>query len=194
MWIFHGLKIIYIRVPKTGSSSFIHCMASKHKMETVFLKDSPFSKFPPITQTQGHFSAASTREVIDPKVWNSYEKIGFIRHPYPWVASFYNQPNTDEMFREDNRKPFPEFLENLRLTSFSSFTDSEGKMLIDKVYRLEDFSSIMDKYGCETTHIHPMPKWKDNVTEADANQHKDIIIKTFSRELEYYDDVHLPRD
>ena len=187
MHIFHNLKLIYIRVPKTGSSSFIHCMASKHKIEKVFLEDSPFSKFPPITQTQGHFSAQSTREVIDRKVWDSYEKIGFIRNPYPWICSFYNQPNTDEMFREDNRKPFPEFIENLKLTPFSWFVDEDGKMLIDTVYRLEDIKEVLDGYGCETVHIHQMPKWKDNVSLEIAHQHEKIIKEKFKRELEYYE-------
>jgi len=189
MWIFHDLKLIYIRVPKTGSSSFIECMSKKHKVEEVFLKDSPFSKFPPITQTQGHFSAQSAREVIDPEIWDSYEKIGFIRNPYGWVASFYNQPNTDGMFLEDNRKPFGEFIENLKLTPFSWFEDDKGEILIDNVYRMEDLSSVMDKYGCETVHIHKMVKWKDCVTPDDARKYKEIIKKKFRREFEYYEGV-----
>ena len=161
-------------------------MSNKHKVEVVFLEDSPFSKFPPITQTQGHWSAQSAREVIDPKIWNSYKKIGFIRNPYPWVVSFYNQSNTIGMFREDNEKPFPEFLENLKLTPFSWFVDDKGEMLIDTVYRLEDISSVLESYGCETVHIHKARKKAIRVTIDDANEHKDIIRQKFKKEFEYY--------
>ncbi len=142
MHIFHDLKLIYIRVPKTGSSSFFVSMSRTHKVELVQI--GARSLYPPFTTTQGHYGAEMTRTLIDPEIWDSYEKIGFIRHPYPWVVSFYNQPNTDEMFREDNRKPLGEFIWNLKLTPFSWCTDSDGEMLIDTVYRMEDLSTVMD--------------------------------------------------
>lgn len=182
--------MIYIRVPKTGSSSFIECMSRKHKVVTKKMKVNPLeplrSRYPPYTTTQDHFGAEMARTLIDPKIWNNYEKIGFIRNPFPWVVSFYNQPNTDEMFGEDNRRSFIQFIENLKLTPFSWFTTTNGEMLIDTVYRLEDFSSVMDKYGCETVHIHEMPKWKDNVTLDDAKQYEESITKKFKREMAYY--------
>ncbi len=166
-------------------------MSKKHKVATENMKIDPLdpfhSKFPPYTTTPGHFGAEMARTLIDPDIWESYEKIGFIRNPYGWVASFYNQPNTDGMFGEDNRTNLSEFIENLKLTPFSWFTDSNGEILIDNVYRLEDLSEVLDKYGCETVHIHKMPKWKDNVTADDVRKYKEIIKKKFRREFEYYD-------
>lgn len=188
MYIFHGLKLIYIRVPKTGSSSFFECMCRKHKVKIVRLKPDqpPLSQFPPYTETLGHFGAMTARTLINPKIWNSYEKIGFIRNPFSWVKSFYNQPNTHEMFGEDNRKLFKQFIENLELTPFSWFTDTNGEMLIDTVYRLEDISSVLDKYGCETVHLHKMPISSRRITLEIVKEHEDIIRKKFRREMEYY--------
>ena len=85
---------------------------------------------------------------------------------------------------EDNTKPFPEYVENFKLTMFDWFTDGE-ELIIDEICRLEDFKEIMKQYGTNgNLHLNrTCPKKTANITE----DLKQIINKKFAREMEYYE-------
>ena len=73
-------KVIFIRVPKTGSTSF----------ETLFKQIDPNcissnnEKIP-----YGHHSASQLKKMIGEEKWNTYFKIAFIRNPINWFMSQY---------------------------------------------------------------------------------------------------------
>ncbi len=171
--------MIYIRVPKTGSNSFLTAMKKMYECEQVGEGMGPHWE---------HWTAQQAKELIDPKIWETYEKIGFIRHPHKWVVSIYHLKETFNMWMEDNNKPFPEFLSNLKITIFDHwFVDDDGELLIDKIYKTEDLREFLLDKGCigvEDIHINKTHRSKPiiDLTEDD----KKIIREKFWREFEYY--------
>ena len=177
MYIFNALKMIYIRIPKTGSTSFIHSMKNAgHHYQFAGHKKGAYSE---------HFTAVQAQEFIDPVVWSTYEKFAFIRHPYDWVRSLYFTKLTRMYLGEDTKRPFPEFIQNLRkeTTMYRWLTNKYGGMEIDTVYRLEDIDEIMKKFGCRIVHKNQTADNNIELTQED----KYIIDVNFWREMEHYE-------
>ncbi len=202
MYIFHGIKVIYIRVPKTGSNSFLTSLyhvdtgdweyACKGAFTQRQIKRKSKLKRPGagdhLDKRGEHWTARKARELIDPKIWESYDKIAAIRHPYTWAKSFYRQDGILEYgFGEDNSVPFTDFLHNLKLTPFSWYTDDEGGFILDRVFKMEDMDKELEKYGAKMVHRNrsnrPRHKPKFEMTD----EHKVIIDKKFKREMVYYE-------
>lgn len=176
MFIFHDLKMIYICIPKTGSTSFLQAIEKKHRF-----------KFASSSHRSNHFikhsKAKDVRDnFIKESIWSTYHKIGFIRHPYDWIRSIYQLNN--QLLGEDNTKPFPLYVKDFSLTMFDWFTDGE-ELIIDEIYRLEDFREIMKQYGANgKLHLNrTSPKKTTDITE----DLKQIIDKKFAREMTYYE-------
>ena len=80
MIISHKFKCIFIRIPKTGSTSI-----------EVFLKEfdpdciSSDDNSPPY----GHFYASQLKKMVESKIWNTYFKFTIIREPLDWFKSLY---------------------------------------------------------------------------------------------------------
>ena len=141
-----------------------------------------------------HWTAKQTRDLkinrqskeklLDPAIWDRYEKIGFIRHPYTWIRSFYYERLPNHMLHQNRALPFKEYIRAFNIDMFRWFVDDDGKMLIDTVYRLEDFAKIMrDKFKATPTHIH---KTNSNADDRLSDEDKKIIRAKFPREMEYY--------
>ena len=180
MYICHELELIYIRIPKTGSNSFIKSMSTKYELTHIDSKKAHSE----------HFTALQTKKYVDAKfegdVWNEYKKIVFIRYPRNWVRSIYCLREIKSACGEDNTKPFSEFVRNLKLTEFSFFTDEFGKVMVDNVYTMErDLETILHKYGVRHSHINKTPLDKLNSVEV-TPEDKVIIDEKLRRELEYY--------
>ena len=77
-------KCIFIRVPKTGSTS----------IESLWKTIDPDCQISDIyNPPYGHFKCSELKRVLGEKVWNSYFKFAFIREPKSWFKSQY----TDNM-------------------------------------------------------------------------------------------------
>ena len=72
-------KCIFIRVPKTGSTSF----------EKMWLKFDPSCEISNGNPPYGHYKASKLREMIGEKKWKEYFKCAFIRNPLGWFKSQY---------------------------------------------------------------------------------------------------------
>lgn len=90
-------KCIFIRIPKTGSTS----------VETLFKKIDPDC----ISSDEenipyGHFYASQLKDMVGEKKWNEYYKFAFVRHPYSWIKSqyTYNMWGTYENYPEVEKK------------------------------------------------------------------------------------------
>ncbi len=129
-----------------------------------------------------HYTALTTREkFIRPYIWNEYEKIAIIRHPYDWVVSLYNLTETRLAWGQDNTKPFSEFIQNLDINMFYWLTDERGFQLVDKIYKLEELSEVLKKYKAEVPHLNKTNK-PIELSKAD----KACIDEKFWREFKYY--------
>lgn len=185
MFIFHKLKMIYILVPKTGTNSFWKSMTKVHKEERLEpKKNHPVFKMEPITHV-AHLTARQVRTLVDKEIWESYEKVGFVRHPYDWIISYFNTKGIKSILGEDTSAPFSEFIRKIKMTPFYWFTDTNGELLIDTIYRTEDLKEILEGYGCKLLHDNKSAK-TDLTVESLSDDDKQVINKKFKREMEYY--------
>lgn len=112
--ISHKLKLIFIEVPKTGSTSF---------RESLKEVDTKYEELP------RHIKARDLKPLIDANVWDKYNKIGFVRFPEDWITSVKGMGN--------------HFMRRLgENTPYDWFTDEKGNLIIDSIYRTEDLNEI----------------------------------------------------
>ncbi len=131
-----------------------------------------------------HKPAKEAVNFIDPVIWDTYTKFGFIRHPYEWVVSMWYMKST-LFYGENTDVSLSEFVRNLKLGMFKHwFLDDDGKMLVDDVYRLEDiFDVLKSEFGIKPVHINKtINKLPNLLTDRD----KLIIREKFPHEFEYY--------
>jgi hypothetical protein len=83
MIISHKLKCIYIKIPKTGSTSVENYFRKIDPTCTSSDNDGP----PPF----GHFTASELREMVTEEQWKNYFKFTIIRNPEKQVLSEYIQ-------------------------------------------------------------------------------------------------------
>ena len=187
--IFPEFKMIYVRVPGTGSSSFFLELGRRSKTEYVDVPTSGPVRDMEFIANFNHLTARQLRELIPKDIWNSYKKVGFIREPTDWCNSIYNKNGVYESVGiEVDGLTFSEFLQKLNKTPFYWFVDKDGEMLVDVIYRNEDLEhGVFDQYG-----IHePYPRYnvssKPRVTFTDEDMK--IIHQKFGREYLYYQET-----
>lgn len=84
MIISHKYKCIFVRVPKTGSTSI-------EKLWKIIDPNCQISD--DHTPPYGHFKCTELKRVIGEEMWNNYFKFAFVREPKLWFKSQY----TDNM-------------------------------------------------------------------------------------------------
>jgi len=129
------LKFIYVRVPRTASTSFVHYL------ETTFQC---------INVGEQHSSAIELQELWADK-WNKYHTFGFIRNPWEWLVSMYNAnlssgawgkeplPGAPAGHMRKAEHPFDEWVKLRETTPIDWLSDRDGKLLVDEVRLFEDF-------------------------------------------------------
>jgi hypothetical protein len=190
MILFHGLKIIYCIVPGTGSNSFWGAMQTKYDL--YHLNKNIPKNHPAITKSQSegiknnsHWRISRMKELLDDETWNTYKKIAFVRHPYDWSWSIYNKSGVDNAIGVDTTKDYSHFLKTLDKTPYWWFTDEDGTVLVDTIYRTEDLDAkIFPKFEVEPkrTNINKQPK--ENLSEDDQK----LLEEKFHREFQHYGD------
>jgi hypothetical protein len=160
----HKLKTIFIAVPKTGSTSVMRSVQDTDAEAEL---------------GDRHEKAPLARYRLGEEMWRAYRKVGFVRHPMKWVASYYrflsgNMPISD--------------LDKFVLwtpTPYDWFTDATGNLLVDKIYRTEDMDAVVAELGLETVH-HVNQGMNKQIT-VDLNEaHDGIIRQKFVREYAHY--------
>lgn len=183
--LFKDLNLLYIIVPGTGSNSFHSGMRNKYKMTNIKIPaNHPCRDINRITH-EAHFTAEQIRMVLGEKEWNSYDKIGFIRHPYDWINSLYNKGGV-EVLGMDNTLPYSEFVADMNLTPYSWLTDEYGNVIVDKIFRTEDLDDgLFQKFGIPPNHINKSSKPKNHLTDDDIK----IVREKFYREFKHYANI-----
>ena len=80
MIISHKFKCIFIRIPKTGSTS-IETFLKEFDPNCISSKETP---------PYGHYYASQLKKLVGSKIWNSYFKFAIIREPLNWFKSQYS--------------------------------------------------------------------------------------------------------
>jgi hypothetical protein len=184
MIIYPDLKIIYIRVPATGSTTFHDQMSRKHEHYGVPVPaNSPVRRMNNIHMID-HYTIEQAKLCIEPKIWNSYEKIAFVRHPFWWARSIYRKLDTFNMIGIDTEGTFERYLRKLDKTPYFWFTDASGCVMIDTIYRTEDLRKIYEKYGASPRHGNPSPTKREYEVSKEVPR---LLQEKFAREYEHYD-------
>ena len=89
MPVYHNLKTIFIRVPKTAGTT----MCEKFHTLDSFARYFPSYQTPqikPTAVTAIHESILDIKKNIPESYFNNYYKIGFVRNPWDWLVSYYS--------------------------------------------------------------------------------------------------------
>ena len=186
MYLFHDLKLIYIIVPGTGSNSFHGSLKRKfNHWERVRVNGNhPAWDIDTNIRNAAHFTARQAKLMIEPRTWAHYKKISFVRDPYDWVTSIYNKGGLLNSIGEDNTIPFHTFIKNLKITPYFWFTDNDGEVIVDKIYRIEGLNTeIFEEFNCAQLYENKSTGKKYPFSDDD----KEIIQRKFKREFIHYD-------
>lgn len=179
MFVHDRLRLIWARVPKTGSSAV--CFAVEdwtHK-----------------PQYFGNHTHAKMRDMPDDFVekYRDYQWAGHIRNPWTWLPSFYswisiNHPRMIEVFYPSGKIPegWYNIVDGLHATPWDWIDDPR---VSPKIYTQEN----MDEFACDY-NVNVKPK---NVTKEkrrdlisppsrDDDRLASLIERKFSRELAFY--------
>ena len=184
MLIFHDLKLIQIIVPRTGSNSFRRALIPKYpNTKWVQLPISDDIRKLSIATMPGHYTARQAKMLINNDIWNTYEKIGFVRHPYNWLKSIYNQNGVKQILGQKIDTSLSEFVHDFNKTPYDWFVDENGEVMINTIYCTENLNKILLKYDVPSMHINES---QNPTSEEFTGDDITIIKKKFHREFEHY--------
>ena len=128
--------------------------------------------------------------------YQHFKKIGFVRHPLPWLNSFFGWSMRGYQWRDyvvgppyEKGKGGDQFLFNLSVTPMHWLTHPQtGELLVDEVLRTEDMPEIADRFGVTIENRNQTTPGRFK-KELDWHDYRlDFIKHRFARELEYYGD------
>ncbi len=168
--------IVFIRVPKTGSTSVNHAV-NGHKSGG------------PGWREVAHPTHVLARDVDNWEELQHMTWIGGIRHPYTWIPSFYswldyidNGHVRSRWWRGKTHTNWYDFVDGIRFTPFDwleHHTISVIPCPLEKPEVIEDLLKI------RLPHANETPKGDRKAFNPD-NRTMDLIEAKFHRELKYY--------
>lgn len=177
MYVSHKFSVVFVRVPKTGSTSVFKGYTHHH---------GPWDKYFQ-THLMPHQLERKHKEAL-----KDYRWIAGIRHPMTWLPSLHRwlfQGHRSEErtrwtnFRVDDPNDHKSFLRAIRWTPMDWVHDPEGIVDVEP-YRLEDAEDFIEEaLRFRMTHHNPtdvLPEfnWDDDDLE--------YIGKKFEREFKFY--------
>ena len=144
------LKFIYIRVPRTASTSFTHYLTTS---------------FPNQISDIGR-QHSSALEVSGELNWSEFYTFGFIRNPWEWLVSVYNANLSEGAWGKETLPgcvitptqraniTFGDWVRTRQTTSIDWLSDREGNLLVDDVRLFEDFIQESKLKVSDKKHPH----------------------------------------
>lgn len=167
MYIYPGLGFIYIRVPRTGSTSFVSSFKGGEMVGRM------------------HGTVYEDRPYCPDDVWKRYKKIAFVRHPEKWVADQFLTHRTGHALISQFKSTKPdldEFIKGIPLTPYDWMIDSAGSLMVDEILRTEDLSEIFTQHKVNDVHLNKTKNRKLEFNSVNmASMHK-----KFYREYRHY--------
>jgi len=198
MIISHKYKFIFIRVPKTASTSIQFALGKicgAKDIVTYFVeqvsghKPRNFEGFGP------HTAAWKIKREIKPEIWNTYFKFAFERNPFDKMVSFYSR----KKFRERYQGSFKQFCLdcsegkiNFPL-GFRMYT-IKGELAVDFIGRYEtlkkDFEFVRNKLELPPIELTfekgGYRKDKSHYSTFYDDESRKIVEKHYSREIDFF--------
>ena len=94
MPIFHKNKTIFVRIPKTASTS-MHMALGRNAHDGMY-----------------HETISSIKDRVNPSIFNSYFKFAFVRNPWDWALSWFYFKKT-KIWKGESGPDFSTWIENI---------------------------------------------------------------------------------
>ena len=168
-------KFIYVRVPRTGSTTFTHHLEETYGTDLIDVGGQ-------------HATAFKLKRLWDDK-WEEYQTFGYIRNPWDWLVSVYNSgvsvgANCQEKWQgsklgngtpERTNFSFDEWVRQRKTTAIDWLTN-ENEVIVDEVRLAEDFYKTTTIRKSAVPHS-PYREWYlDDLAE--------YVARKCSREIE----------
>jgi hypothetical protein len=169
-------KLVWIRVPKTGSTTVYHTLRAA---------------LPDLTSDGDPHEFMETLQERRGDAFAHYHHMGFVRWPLDWLNSMHaslahpnNRFSRMHCVGGSKTKTPREFLDAIEHTPYDWFTVN-GAVKVPEIYRTEDMSEFCNSVGQEARVINRTP----DATRVELEWTRDdlhAIATKFARELAHY--------
>lgn len=155
----HKHEFVYVRVPKTGSSSIVATLFPE-RWPTAVSRDAPDYWL----YDKSHVPLNMMKDTITTEQFNNYFKFGFVRNPYDRLVSSYMYYNDWFLYNKEHR-PYPSFKQFVYAMLEDQMTPNDRVKYslqypylvgCDYVGRYETLQSDFD-HVCEVLNIQTKP-------------------------------------
>ena len=200
MIVSHQHKFIFFAVPKTATHAIRQALrehTGPDDWEQQVLFGEQFLPIPEIARIKhGHISVRQIRPHLDPEVWSSYFKFGFVRNPfdrYISICFFLNRGNPE--FSASARAFMKQALAVLRFRQRVlvkpqqlQLSDQDGDIALDVVGRYEtlqqSYDEICERIGIPSTDLdRKNPSKHAAFTEYYDDELRDIVAEYYQGDL-----------
>lgn len=207
----HKKKFIYIRTPKTGSTSIINAL---YHPKTSHFHSTPkldFEKRRLNVETywngdKNHYPLSIIKQIIHPEIIKNYFKFSFVRNPWARAFSTFNyslswhEANSSELPHYLIDKDFNKYVENYdfwtKTNKTTYFEYTEGCDFIGKQENLqEDFDELCSLIGLQERSLEHLNVTDKKIEKKNKyhtyrdhynSKSKDTIYKKFKKDIETF--------
>lgn len=211
MIVSHRHRFIFFAVPKTATHTIRQALR-EHKgpedWEQQVLFGTQSLPIPEIARIQhGHVSVQQIRPHLDPDIWGSYFKFGFVRNPFDRFIStcfFLNRGNEQFADQADSfmrqALSIPRFRQRVLVRQqILQLSDESGEVALDFVGRYEtlqqSYDEICERIGIPTTDLaRKNPSKHAAYTEYYDDELRGIVGEFYKDDLRVFDYGFPPSD
>ncbi len=189
-------KHIFIHIPKTGGSSIISRLNMPKKIHS-FSGSGMQITFKGLLCAEDHIPAFLFKE-IRPDIFGRFYKFSFVRNPYDRVISEFLWIFRDEWITQTYSLTDQEMKDKFDVWLFSYYIDRENsrkctqkwflyckdkrKLLIDQIYKFEEFESEFDKL---TKKLNIVPENMKILKKAKIEVDRNILLTEKNKQYIY---------
>ena len=101
MPIYHNIKTIFVRVPKTATTSICEKLYTADSFARYFNKGQlATASLAPIEETEKHETIRKIRDNTPHNCFKDYFKVAFVRNPWDWLVSYYSYFQTNDISKK----------------------------------------------------------------------------------------------
>ena len=190
MIISHKFKIIFIHIYKTAGTYI-----------TKLLKNiDPDVK---IHKNWLHVTSKEAKTLVEPHVWNTYEKFCVVRNSWDWQVSFYHyirgKPKNLEYYHILKNQSFNEYLlwrKPNAQTQLDFILDNQGVCLVDNILQFDNLNNELVHFFQKKCNFDIKPyisHKKQNTSKRNTDYKlyyddfgKNLIYETYKKDIQYF--------
>ena len=129
MPVYHNIKTIFVRVPKTATTSICEKLYTADSFAKYFVRGGSGSNVS-THEVEKHESIRQIRDNTPEDQFKDYFKVGFVRNPWDWLVSYHSYYNTygsseKKVLKEGKYQYIPNRFTGLSFEDFLSKVEEE---------------------------------------------------------------------